>query len=108
MPQSQSANVRECLEQADALAQRARAEPDPAVQCDLIEMERCWLQLARSYETFEQLQSLSTSQEQLGKIAGRLDDLKRELTQPKMKLSLASSVEQRNESTGASPAESRR
>jgi hypothetical protein len=43
-----SAQVSECLEHAEAWAHRAKVEPDPAVQRDFIEMERCWLQMARS------------------------------------------------------------
>jgi hypothetical protein len=76
-----SAQVRECLEHAEAWAHRAKVEPDPAVQRDFIEMERCWLQMARSYQRLEQMQLLPTVQQQRGQLSNRLDQLKRELSQ---------------------------
>jgi hypothetical protein len=70
MLENVGAKVRECLEHAENCAQRARAEPNPTFQRDLIEMERCWLQLARSYQTFAWLQSSR------GQLSDRLQQLK--------------------------------
>jgi len=78
-----SAKARECLEHAEDCARRARAEPNPAIQRDLIEMERCWMILARSYQRFELLQSLP----QRGQLSDRLDHLKQELARQPQKRS---------------------
>jgi hypothetical protein len=67
--------ARECLEHAEDCALRAKAEPNPAIQRDLIEMERCWLILARSYQRHEWLQSSP----ERGQLSDRLDQLKDEL-----------------------------
>jgi hypothetical protein len=72
MRENVGAKVRECLGHAEACAQRARAEPNPAFQRDLIEMERCWLQLARGYQSFAWLQPES----QGGQLSDRLQQLK--------------------------------
>jgi hypothetical protein len=82
MAERLSAKARECLEHAEDCARRARAEPNPAIQRDLIEMERSWLQLARSYEVFEWLQSSPTYQKKNHEqLSDRLEQLKRELAQ---------------------------
>jgi hypothetical protein len=57
-----SAEVRECLWQAEDCAERAKTELNPALQRDYIEMERRWLKLARSYQLFERLQVFSAHQ----------------------------------------------
>jgi hypothetical protein len=42
-----SAEVRECLWHAEDCAERAKAEPNPAIRRDYMEMEKRWLKLAR-------------------------------------------------------------
>jgi hypothetical protein len=49
MLQNLSPDVRECLARAQEYAQRAKVEPNPTVQREFLEMERRWLQLARSW-----------------------------------------------------------
>jgi hypothetical protein len=69
-----SAEVRECLRHAEDCAERAKTEPNPALQRDYIEMEKRWLKLARSYQLFERLQTFSTHQR--GELSDRLEQLK--------------------------------
>jgi hypothetical protein len=45
-----SEDVRECYELAKDCALRAKAEADPQLRQDFLDMERRWLFLARSYE----------------------------------------------------------
>jgi hypothetical protein len=80
-----SAEVRECLSHAEDCAERAKIEPNPAIQRDFIEMERRWLKLARNYQSFEQsferLQPFSAHQEQQrGELSARLEQLKHKLS----------------------------
>jgi hypothetical protein len=79
MPQNLSAEVRECLVRAGCYAERARSETDPAIQSDFVEMESCWLQMARSYRVLEWLRSSSSYHEQREQLSGRLEQLRREL-----------------------------
>ena len=77
-----SPEVRECLSHAEDCAERAKIEPNPAIQRDFIEMERRWLKLARNYQLFERLQTFSAHQEQKrGELSDRLEQLKRKLAQ---------------------------
>ena len=59
MLQNLSKQVRECLQHAEDCAHRAKVEPDPNLQRDYIMMERRWLNLARSYQFAEQLETFS-------------------------------------------------
>jgi hypothetical protein len=43
-------DIRECDQLAADCARRAKAEPDPQLRQDFLDMERRWLFLARSYE----------------------------------------------------------
>jgi hypothetical protein len=45
-----SEDIRECYQFARDCALRAKAEADPKLRQDLLDMERRWLFLARSYE----------------------------------------------------------
>ena len=45
-----SEDIRECYQLAEDCARRAKAEADPELRKDFLEMERRWLFLARSYE----------------------------------------------------------
>ena len=45
-----SADIRECYQLAADCARRAKAEADPQLRQDFLDMERRWLFLARSYE----------------------------------------------------------
>jgi hypothetical protein len=51
-----SAEIRECLQQAEDCARKAAAQTDPKLKEDFLEMERRWLGLARSYEFTERLE----------------------------------------------------
>jgi hypothetical protein len=77
MLENLSAEVRECLGLAADCAERAKAEHNPALQRDFIEMERRWLKLARSFLSFERLQTFSAHHEQQrGDLSDRLEQLK--------------------------------
>ena len=60
MLENLSEQVRDCLRRAEDCAERAKREPNPSFKCDLLEMERRWLKLARSYQFLEQLSSFTT------------------------------------------------
>ena len=45
-----SEDIRECYQLARDCALRAKAEADPQLRQDFLDMERRWLFLARSYE----------------------------------------------------------
>jgi hypothetical protein len=45
-----SEDIRECYQLAKDCAVRAKAEVDPQLRQDFLDMERRWLFLARSYE----------------------------------------------------------
>ena len=63
-------------------SERAKREPNPAIQRDYAEMERRWLKLARSYQLYERVQAFSAHQEQQrGQLSDRLEQLKRKLAQ---------------------------
>ncbi len=51
-----SEKVRYCLQHAEECGRRAKIEPDPALARDLLEMERGWLVLARSFQFGESLE----------------------------------------------------
>lgn len=48
-----SQQVRNCHQRAAEAKEKAEATPDPALKAELLEMERCWLVLARSYASIE-------------------------------------------------------
>jgi hypothetical protein len=50
-----SEDIRECYQLAKECARRAKAEADPQLRQDFLDMERRWLFLARSYEFTRQL-----------------------------------------------------
>jgi hypothetical protein len=79
MPQNLSAEVRECLVRAEYYADRAKSEPNPAIRDDFAEMEKCWLQMARSYRALAWLQSSPRHDEQCDQLSDRLERLKCEL-----------------------------
>jgi hypothetical protein len=67
---------------AEDCAERAKTEPNAAIQRDYMELERRWLKLARSFQSFERLQAFSTHQEQRrGELSDRLEQLKHKLAQ---------------------------
>jgi hypothetical protein len=74
-----SAKARECFGRAEDCAARSKTEPSPATQRDLIEMERLWLELARSYQEFDGRQSSTTALKRRGPLSDRLGQLKREV-----------------------------
>ena len=77
-----SAEVRECLWHAEDCSERAKIELNPAMQRDYMEMERRWLKLARSYQLFERMQTLSAHEDrQRGELSDRLEQLKHKLAQ---------------------------
>ncbi len=54
-----SDDIAECYRHADECARKAMSECDARLRQDLLDMERRWLFLARSYEFTERLNSLS-------------------------------------------------
>jgi hypothetical protein len=50
-----SEDIRECYQLAKECARRAKAEADPQLRQDFLDMERRWLFLARSYEFTRQI-----------------------------------------------------
>lgn len=56
-----SEDIRECYQLAKECARRAKAEADPRVRQDFLDMERRWLFLARSYEFTRQLGGVAPS-----------------------------------------------
>jgi hypothetical protein len=53
MLENLSKQARHCLQRAEECGQRAKHEPDPILAKDYLEMERRWLNLARSYAFLE-------------------------------------------------------
>jgi hypothetical protein len=80
MLQNLSSNVRECLQRAKECAERAKLEPNPALQREFIDMEARWHELARSYQFAEQLQTFTSHNEgQRTMLSERLEQLRRYL-----------------------------
>ena len=50
-----SEQVRECLQHAEDCARQAAAQTCPKVKADFLDLERRWLNLARSYEFSDRL-----------------------------------------------------
>ena len=66
-----SAEVRECVWHAEDCSERAKIEPNPAIQRDYLEMERRWLKLAERMRTFSVHED-----RQRGELSDRLEQLK--------------------------------
>ena len=80
MLQNLSSNVRECLQRAKECTERAKLEPNPALQRDFIDMETRWHELARSYQFAEQLQTFKSHNVRQRTLLGeRLERLRRYL-----------------------------
>jgi hypothetical protein len=58
-----SDDIRECYQLASDCARRAKAEADPQLRQDFLDMERRWLFLARSYEFTRRLGRFARSRE---------------------------------------------
>lgn len=71
-------DVQECLRRARDCAERAKSEPDPAIQRDFFDMEGRWLKLARSFQFLEQLQT-GSAHNGVGELSDRLDQLNQRL-----------------------------
>jgi hypothetical protein len=56
-----SDQVRECLQHAEECARKAAAQRDPASRGDFLQLEKRWLDLARSIEFGESLKSFTKS-----------------------------------------------
>ncbi len=54
-----SGDIRDCLQHAEDCALKAAAQTDPKLKQDLLDMERRWLSLARSYEFTERIGGFS-------------------------------------------------
>jgi hypothetical protein len=52
-----SEEIRDCLQHAEDCARKAAAQTDPALRDDFLRLEKRWLDLARSLEFVEQLNS---------------------------------------------------
>jgi hypothetical protein len=50
MPGNRIQEIRECYQQAAHCVQLAEAQNDPKVKKQFLELTRCWLLLARSYD----------------------------------------------------------
>ena len=59
MLQNVSEQVRTCLRHAEQCGYRAKIEPDPNLARDYLDIERRWLNLARSYQFSESLEVFS-------------------------------------------------
>jgi hypothetical protein len=51
--------IRECLRRAEACARKAAAQTDPGLRDDFLQLERRWLDLARSMEFGERLNTFT-------------------------------------------------
>jgi hypothetical protein len=51
-------DAEECYRRAEKCGQRAAETRDPAVRQDYLDMQRCWLSLAHSYELTERISDL--------------------------------------------------
>jgi hypothetical protein len=54
--------IRDCLQHAEACAQRAKIECDQSIARDFLDIEQRWLSLARSYAFSESLEGFSKPQ----------------------------------------------
>ena len=59
MLKSLSKEIRECLQHAEGCARNAAAQTDAALRDDFLRLEKRWLQLARSIEFVESLNSFT-------------------------------------------------
>lgn len=60
-----SEQIAHCYRHAEACAQRAKSERDPALQDDRLSMERRWITLARSYELSESIEQFQLNRPRL-------------------------------------------
>jgi hypothetical protein len=82
MLENLSEQVLDCLRSAEESAERAKQEPSPCIRRDLLEMERRWLKLARSYQTLGQLGMFTTyNNQRRTELSRRLELLNRMLSQ---------------------------
>jgi hypothetical protein len=66
------------LRRAEDCAERARCEPNPALQRDFFDMELRWLRLARTYQLAGQLRTFTShNDQQRGELTERLEQLRR-------------------------------
>ena len=56
-----SEQIRDCLQHAEDCAQRAAAQTDPRLREDFLRLEKRWLDLVRSMEFAERLNSFTTN-----------------------------------------------
>jgi hypothetical protein len=70
MLQDLSDQIRECLRHAEHCAQKAHAAETPTLRNEFLEMERRWLNLARSYEFVERIGDFSKGGARSGTING--------------------------------------
>jgi hypothetical protein len=56
-----SEDVRECYQRAEECARQAKAQLNPALRRDFLDLELRWLKLARSYEVSERAKTFSKS-----------------------------------------------
>ena len=56
-----SEDVRECYRRAEECARQAKAQLNPELRRDFLDLELRWLKLARSYEVSERLKTFSRS-----------------------------------------------
>ena len=54
-----SQQIRDCLQHAEDCARKAAAHTDPALRDDFLRLEKRWLDLARSMEFAERLNSFT-------------------------------------------------
>jgi hypothetical protein len=76
MLQNLSLEVRECMERARECAERAKVEPDPLVQRNYLDLERRWIQLARSLQCSEQRRQLPEYIVERPPLSERLEQLR--------------------------------
>jgi hypothetical protein len=56
-----SEDVRECYQRAEECARQAKAQLNPKLRRDFLDLELRWLKLARSYEVSERVKTFSKS-----------------------------------------------
>jgi hypothetical protein len=69
MLNSLSEQIRDCYSHAEECGRKAAAQTDPQLKHDVLEMERRWLTLARSYELSQRLEDFS---DEAGRRSGNL------------------------------------
>ena len=56
-----SDQIRDCLQHAEGCARKAAAQTDPALRDDFLRLEKRWLELARSMDFAERLNSFTNN-----------------------------------------------